>query len=76
MIENILSIAGYVQIGVAIIVVVADRDSHSVVAVSRIGQAGGGRDIGEAAVSVLPEQPIPVQRLVAAEIFRRLAWGS
>ncbi len=71
MIENILSVAGDVEIGEAVIVVIADGHSHSVVAVSGIGQPRFLSDVGEAAVFVLPIQPVPVTRVLAIEILRQ-----
>ena len=71
MIENIFSVAGDVQIGEAVVVVIADGHSHAVVAVSGIGQAGFFRDVGETAVFVLPVEAVPVARILAIEILRQ-----
>ena len=71
MIQNVLAITRDVQIRVAVIVIVADRRSHSVVGVSGIRQTGCLRNVGEAAVAVLPVKPIPVPRIMTIEVFRR-----
>ena len=72
MIENVFSVAGDVEIGEAVIVVVADGDSHAIVSVSGVGQACLLRHVGETAVFILPVETVPVARIFAVEILRRL----
>ena len=72
MVKNVLSIAGDVEVGIAIIIVVADRDSHAVVAVAGFRQASLLGYVSEATVAVLPVEPVPVAWIVPLEVLGRL----
>ncbi len=62
-IQDVLSVARDEEIGIAIIVVVADRDAHAVVASARARQACGFRRVREAAIFILAIKAIPVARV-------------
>src|SRR5271163_4850731 len=53
-IQSILSVVRDVQIGKAIIVVIADRHAHAVVAVARIRQTSFLGDVRETPIRILP----------------------
>ena len=59
-IKDVLPVARNEEIGVAVIVVVADRDAHAVVARASAGKARGFRHVRETAVFVLAIEAIPV----------------
>src|SRR6266550_667699 len=59
-IKDVLPVARNEEIGVAVIVVVADRDAHAVVASASVGKARGFRHVRETAVFVLAIEAIPV----------------
>src|SRR5579872_591046 len=69
-IENVPAVTGDVQIRIAIVVVVADRDAHAVVAIARISQTCLLRYISEGTVSILAVESIPIARIVTVKIFR------
>jgi len=71
-IQNVLAITGDEEIGTTVIVVVTNRDAHSVITIAGAGQAGGLSDIGEAAIAVLAVEAIPVARIRAIKIFRNV----
>ena len=71
MIKNVLPVARDVEIGEAVVVVIADGDSHAIVSVTGVRESRFLRDIGEAAVFVLPVQPIPKAWIFAIEAFRQ-----
>src|ERR1700678_3682948 len=52
-IQDVFSVAGDVEIGKAVVIVVADRDADAVIAIASVGQARFLGDVGEAAVRVL-----------------------
>src|SRR6266446_5529710 len=68
-IENVFAIAGDVEIGIAVVVVIADGHAHAVVSVAGICQTSLLGHVGETAVLVLPVKPVPIAGIVAVEIF-------
>src|SRR5713226_8642701 len=68
-IQDVLSVARDEEIGIAIIVVVADRDAHAVVASAGAGQACGFSHIRETAIFILAIKAIPVARIGAIEFL-------
>jgi hypothetical protein len=52
-IKNVFSIARDVQIGITIVVVIADGDAHPIVTVSRVSQTCGSCDVRKAPVGIL-----------------------
>src|SRR5208283_5155602 len=69
-IQNISSVTGHVQIGVAVVIIIAHGHSHAVIPISSIRQPGLLGHIGEAAILVLTEEPIPVAGVMTVEIIR------
>src|SRR5580658_7544758 len=59
-VERIFPVVGDVEVGIAVIVVIADGHAHAVVAVPCVRQAGFFRYIGEAAIRILAIEAIPV----------------
>ena len=72
MVQRVLSVAGQVEVGKAVVIVIADRDADPVVAIASIGQACFFGYVGEAAVWVLAIQAIPVLGVAAVEGFGRM----
>src|ERR1017187_8395236 len=60
MVEDVLSITCYVDIWIAIVVIVSDSHSHAIVTIACVGQPGGFGNVGKCSVLVLPVKPIPV----------------
>ena len=59
MIQNVVAVIRHIEIGVAVVVIVAGRDAHALVGVSQAGRFG---NIGEgefaARIQVIPEQAV------------------
>ena len=73
-VEDVLPIVGDINIRKTIVVVVPDSNSHSVVRVSGVLQAGLHSDVGERAVFVLTVKTVPVCRVVPLEVSRTAKW--
>ena len=71
MIENIFPVVRYVQVGITVVVVIADRHSHAVVAIASFCQTSLLGNVREAAVFILAIKAVPVTRIVAIEILWR-----
>ena len=71
-VQDILPIIRDKQVGIAIVVVVAYGHRYSIIAIARIGQPGGLRDVCKASVAILAVQPIPVARIAALKILRNV----
>src|SRR6266849_3352875 len=71
-IEDVLSVVGDVQVGIPVVVVVTHGDAHAVVAVSHTGETRCFRDVGEATVTVLAKQAVPITGVAAVEVRRSL----
>src|SRR5260370_21012796 len=69
-VQNIFAVAGDVQIGETVIVIVAHGDAHAVVAVAGDGKARGLSNVREIAIAMLAVQAIPVTRIVTVKLFR------
>src|SRR5258708_34711079 len=69
-VQDIIAVAGDVEIGETVIVIVAHGDAHTVVAVARGGKARGLSHIRETAIAILAVQAIPVTRIVRVKLFR------
>src|SRR5260370_20348278 len=66
-IQDIFAVVGNVNVREAIVVIVADRNAHPVVAVASIGQASLLGDVGETAVLVLAIETVPGGGIAAVE---------
>ncbi len=64
------SIVGDVNVGITVVVVIADGHAHTVVGVAGVCQAGLLRDIRERAVFILAIETIPVGGVVAIKTVR------
>ena len=69
-IQNVLAVTGHVQIGIPVVVVVADRHAHPVISIARVGQARRLGNVLKASVAVLAVQPVPIARIAPFEILR------
>src|SRR5258708_34702769 len=47
-----------------VVVVIADRDAHSIVTVSRVSQTCSACDVRKASVAILAVKPVPIARIV------------
>src|ERR1700722_5832739 len=68
-IQHVFSVAGDVKIRKAVVIVVADRDADSVIAVAGAGEAGFLGHVSEAAIRILAVETVPVLRVLAIEFF-------
>ena len=59
MVEGVAAVAGDVEVGEAVVVVVADRHPHAVAVLRHPGEARLLRDVGEGAVRLLVEEAVP-----------------
>src|SRR3984957_864010 len=69
-VEDVLPEVRYVNIRKAVVVVVPDSNSHSVIGISRVLQTGLHGDVSERAVFVLTVKTVPVCRVVPFEMSR------
>jgi hypothetical protein len=70
-IQNIFSVTGDIEIGIAIVIVIADSYTHAIVSIAGVRQAGLLGYVGEGSVFILPVQAIPVARVVTLEVLWR-----
>ena len=71
-VKDVLSIAGDEEVRIAIIVVIADRNAHTVVTSAGAGQACGFRHVRETAIFVLAIKAIPVARVDSIKFLWKL----
>src|SRR5262249_16649834 len=64
------AVTGDVKIREAIIVIITNGNSHTVISVCRICQSRLLGNISEAAIFILTEEPIPVARVLAIKVLR------
>src|SRR5258706_1765502 len=69
-VQDILAVAGDVEIGETVIVIVAHGDAHAVVAVAGGGKARGLSNVRETAIAILAVQAVPVTRIATVKLFR------
>src|SRR6266849_4581767 len=71
-IKDVPSVACDEEVGKAVIVVIADRNTHPVVACASVWQAGRFGHISEAAILILAIKAIPVTRVSTIKFFWKL----
>src|SRR5260370_24334297 len=69
-VQDIFAVAGDVEIGETVIVIVAHGDAHAVVAVAGGGKARGLSNVRETAIAILAVQAVPVTRIATVKLFR------
>ena len=71
-IQRVLSVVGYVDVGKTVVIVIAYGYADAVVSVSSVGETGFLGDIGESTIGILAVQAIPILRVVAIEFLRQV----
>src|ERR1700733_16237284 len=66
-VEGVFSFVRDVQIGITIVVVIADRYTHAVISVTCVRQPGFLRDVGETPIRILPVEAIPIFGILPVE---------
>ena len=69
-VQDIFAVVGHVNVWEAVIVVVSDRNAHSVVGIAGIGQTGLFGDVGETPILILAIETVPVGGIMAIETER------
>jgi hypothetical protein len=59
-VQGVFSVVGDVEVGKAIIVVIAYGHTHAVIAVTCVRETGFPGDVGEASIRILPVKTIPI----------------
>src|SRR6266567_243676 len=59
-VERVAAVAGDVYVLKAVVIEIADGDTHSVAILRHAGEAGFFGDVGEGAIRVLMVEPVPV----------------
>ena len=71
-IKDVSAVARDEQVRKAVVVIIADCDTHAIVARASLGQTCGFGHVRKAAILVLAVEPIPVARAGAIKFFRQL----
>src|SRR2546430_1304395 len=66
-IQRVVAVAGHIQVGEAVVVIVGCRDAHSVIVIAGVLKAGLGGNVSKTAVAILLVEAVPVARFATQE---------